>query len=58
MYPLREVAESYVDYSTYPVSVDSSKVMVPSAPYVRVQPLAGLKLAEMSPVLPSPSPSP
>ena len=58
VYPLREVAEGDVDFSTYPVSIDSSKVTMPSAPFVRVQPLTELKLAEMSPVSPSPSPSP
>ena len=58
VYPLREVAEGDVDFSTYPVSIDSSKVTLPSAPFARIQPLAEQKLAEMSPVLPSPSPVP
>ena len=40
VYPLQEVAEGAVDFGTYPVSVDSSKVTVPSAPscgYSRLQ---------------------
>ena len=47
-----------VDFSTYPVSIHSSKVTVPSALFVRVQPLTDLEFSEMSPVSPSPSPSP
>ena len=58
VFPLREAAEGDVDFTTYPATIDSSKVTVPSAPFVQVQPLTEQKFAEMSPVSPSPSPSP
>ena len=58
MDPPQEVAEGDVDFSTYPVSIDRSKVTVPSTPFVQVQPLAEQKFAETSSVSPSPAPSP
>ena len=56
--PLAIASAGDADFNAYPVNIDSSKVTVPSAPFVQVQPLTEQKFAEMSPVSPSPSPSP